>query len=340
MRIFNRAHVPWFLFVVVATVVAAWIYVGNFLPHRLPRNLGLPNALTQSPTGHRNPGGTPVGLVMGSIAFAIFIFAGLFGVRKKLLRWNIGSVQSWMRAHIWLTILTIPLVILHSGFRLGGPMTILLLVLYVIVMVSGIYGLVLQHRIPRLMQERVPVETIFEQIPHVRRKLFAAAEELRDAFDAPGTNKVLAAAAARTSETLGLAGGSDYGGTNPIRDAVTTAVTIEQGAPMPDRESEDALVEFLDRQVLPYLRSTRPARSGLAKAQFSDDAFRFIKLHVSVPYRGLVEEIQTWCDERRMLDLQTKLHHWLHTWLFVHVPISFILIILTGWHAFVTLFYY
>ena len=340
MRILNRAHVPWFLFVVIATVLAAWIYLGNFLPDRLPRGLALPNALVQAPAGHRNAGGTPVGLVMGSIAFAIFIFAGLLGVRKKLLRLKIGSVQSWMRAHIWLTILTIPLVVLHSGFRLGGPMTILLLVLYAVVMASGIYGLVLQHRIPRLMQERVPVETIFEQIPHVRRKLFAAAEQLRDAFDAPGTNKVLAAAAARTSETLGLASGSEYGGTNPIRSAVTTAVTVEQVAPAPDRESEEALVDFLDRQVLPFLRSSRPTHSGLAKAQFSDDAFRFIKLHVSVTYRGLVEEIQTWCDERRMLDLQSKLHHWLHTWLFVHVPISFILIILTAWHAFVTLFYY
>jgi Ca2+/Na+ antiporter len=339
MRIFNRAHIPWFLFVVAATLVAGWIYVGNFLPNRLPAGLGLPSALVQTASSHRSIGGTPVGLVLGSIAFAIFIFAALFGVRKKLLRWQIGSVQSWMRAHIWLTLLTIPLVALHSGFRLGGPMTILLLALYAIVMVSGIYGLILQHRIPRLMQERVPVETIFEQIPHVRKKLCAAAEDLRESFDAPGTNKVLAAAA-RTSDALGLTKGSEYGDENPIARAVSAAVSTEQAAPVADQESEDAITDFLDRQVLPYLRSSRRSEFGLGKAQFSDDAFRFVKLHVALPYRGLVEEIQTWCDERRMLDLQTKLHHWLHVWLFVHVPLSFVLLILTGWHAFVTLFYY
>jgi hypothetical protein len=340
MRIFNRAHIPWFVFVVAATLVASWIYAGNFLPNRLPGGLGLPSALVQTSSAHRNVGGTPVGLVLGSIAFAIFIFAALLGVRKKLLRWQIGSVQSWMRAHIWLTLLTIPLVVLHSGFRLGGPMTILLLALYVIVMVSGIYGLILQHRLPRLMQERVPVETIFEQIPHVRKKLCAAAEDLRESFDAPGTNKVLAAAAARTSDALGLAKGSEYGDENPIASAVSAAVSTEQVAPAPDQESEDAIINFLDRQVLPYLRSGRRSELGLGKEQFSDDAFRFVKLHVALPYRGLVEEIQTWCDERRMLDLQTKLHHWLHAWLFVHVPLSFVLLILTGWHAFVTLFYY
>src|SRR6187401_484990 len=112
MRIFNRDHVPWFLFVAIATLACTWIYVGNFVPDRLPQGLGLPNALTQSSSGHRNAGGTPIGLVMGSIAFAIFLFAGLLGVRKKLLRLKIGSVQSWMRAHIWLTLLTIPLVLL------------------------------------------------------------------------------------------------------------------------------------------------------------------------------------------------------------------------------------
>lgn len=337
MRIFNRGNVPWFLFVMVATIAASWIYLGNFAPARLPQSVALPAFLVQAPSGH-HAGGTPVGLVLGSIAFAIFIFAAVFGLRKKLLRLKIGSVQSWMRAHIWLTLLTIPLVLLHSGLRLGGPMTIFLLVLYVIVMVSGIYGLILQHRIPRIMQDRVPTETIFEQIPHVRRKLCLAAEGLRESFDSPG--KVLAAAVARTSDVLGLTGSPEEARTaNPVASAVVTAVS-EGIAPAPDQESETAMVDFLDRQVLPYLRSKYASKTGLGNARFSDDAFRFVRLNVTVPYRRLVDEIQVWCDERRMIDVQTTLHHWLHTWLFVHVPFSFLLVLLTGWHAFVTLFYY
>ena len=68
--------------------------------------------------------------------------------------------------------------------------------------------------------------------------------------------------------------------------------------------------------------------------------FRFVKLRVTEAYRLRVEEIQAWCDERRMLDLQVKLQHWLHGWLFIHAPVSFLLLMLTTWHAFVTLFYY
>src|SRR3981189_3048026 len=166
MRIFNRAHVPWAIFVLIATLFASWLYVGNFNPEILPASLRPPSALIQSPSEQRRVGGTPLGLIFGTIALSIFIFAALLGVRKKLVLWRVGTVQRWLRAHIWLTLLTIPLVILHSGFRLGGPMTTLLVALYVIVMVSGVYGLALQHQMPRIMRESLLTECVYSQIPY------------------------------------------------------------------------------------------------------------------------------------------------------------------------------
>src|SRR6202045_1819497 len=182
MRIFNRAHVPWFIFVLLATAFAAWLYTGNFAPENLPAGLRLPLPFVQKPSDLRSVGGTPLGLIFGAISLSIFVFAALLGVRKKVVLWRVGNLQRWLRAHIWLTLLTIPLVILHSGFRLGGPMTTLLMALYAIVMVSGIYGLILQHQMPHLMKERLPAETVFEQIPHIRSQLYMAAEKLRDSF--------------------------------------------------------------------------------------------------------------------------------------------------------------
>jgi hypothetical protein len=107
-----------------------------------------------------------------------------------------------------------------------------------------------------------------------------------------------------------------------------------------DPASESVLIEFIERQILPYLQARRGDRMRLNNPRFSDDTFRFVKLRVTEGYRSRVEEIQGWCDERRMLDLQTRLQHWLHGWLFVHVPFSFFLLMLTIWHACVTLFYY
>jgi hypothetical protein len=388
MRIVNRAHLPWFVFVVGVTIFATWIYLGNFAPQKLPAGLRLPSAFTQTPSEHRSVGGTPVGLIFGATAFAIFIFAGLLGARKKVVLWRLGTLQRWMRAHIWLTLLTVPLVLFHSGFRFGGPMTTLLVVLYAVVMISGIYGLVLQHQLPHIMKERLPAETVYEQIPHIRAQLVAAAEKMRDSFKpsppektdagapAPSAAKTVTAESTPMASTSGelstptaraksvvgstitaqtvlptsgtpAAPGSSTlaeamadkpsAATAPSSPAATTSAKPEAAN---DTVSQSVLLEFLDEQVLPYLAARRGDRSRLGTSRYSEELFRFVKLRVSEAHRARVEEIQAWCDERRMLDLQLKLQHWLHGWLFVHVPISFLLILLTGWHAYVTLFYY
>src|SRR5438445_13898830 len=84
MRIVNRAHLPWFIFVVAATFFAIWLYIGNFTPQTLPSALRLPDSLLQKPSEYRRVGGTPLGLIFGTIALSIFVFAALLGVRKKL----------------------------------------------------------------------------------------------------------------------------------------------------------------------------------------------------------------------------------------------------------------
>ena len=384
MRIVNRAHLLWFIFVVLATFFAVWLYLGNFSRQSLPAALRLPSSLLQKPTEYRNAGGTPLGLIFGTIALSIFVFAALLGARKKVVLWRIGTVQRWLRAHIWLTLLTIPLVILHSGFRLGGPMTTLIIILYIVVMVSGIYGLVLQHYLPTVMMERLPAESVYEQIPHIRAQLVAAAAKMRDSFKptpptksdagapAPSAEKVVTAASTPMASTAAnlstpTARAKSVVGSTIIAETIAapekkpeekvppavepksvnppTPIAASPAAPAravaaTDADSEAALLDFLDRQIMPYLSARRGDRMRLGKARFSEDTFRFVKLRVTEGYRDRVEEIQGWCDERRMLDLQAKLHHWLHVWLFVHAPISFLLLMLVFWHAFVTLFNY
>src|SRR5213082_1369032 len=182
MRITNWKHFPWIVFVCLTTVAACLLYVANFHPDRMPPGIHVPSSFIQTTSEHHSVGGTPLGLAFGAISLGIFVFAILLSLRKKIPLWRVGTVQRWLRAHIWLTILTIPLVILHSGFRLGGAMTTFLMLLYGVVMVSGFYGLFLQHVVPRLMKERLPAETVFEQIPHIRSQLAVAAEKMRDAF--------------------------------------------------------------------------------------------------------------------------------------------------------------
>ena len=360
MRINRATHIPWVLFVLLVTAAASLRYVANFHPQRVAPQF---RYFGETPPDHATIGGTPLGLVLGTLSLAIFIFAALLGMRKRLpAPLRIGHVQRWLRAHIWLTLLTIPLILLHSGFHLGGPMTTLLMALYAVVMVSGIYGLMLQHKLPTKMKEQLPAEIVYEQIPNIRAQLCAAAERLRKAYtrETGATPKrALAPAAPTALATASIPDVSEHavfktpsaiekpmGGATIRGTSIAPAAITATGEPEPEEEitvdpaSEATLREFIDRQLLPYLQARRGEKFRLGNARYADDTFRHLKLRVAGPYRERVEEMQGWCDERRLLDVQTRMQHWLHGWLLVHVPLSFVLLLLTGWHAFVTLFKY
>ena len=359
MRINRAPHIPWLIFVLAATAAASAAYVAHFHPQQMPPQF---RWFGEKPPDHATIGGTPLGLIFGAVSLVIFVFAALLGMRKRIPFLRIGHVQRWLRAHIWLTLLTIPLILLHSGFHLGGPMTTLLMALYAIVMVSGIYGLVLQHKLPTMMKERLPAEIVYEQIPNIRAQLCAAAERLRKAYrrdPEQRTNRKSPAAAPTALATAVIPdvsehavlktpsaiekpmGGATIRGT-AIAPAAITATDVTETEPdvVVDLPSEATLAEFIERQLLPYLQARRGEKFRLGQARQADETFRYLKSRVAGAYRPRVEEMQGWCDERRLLDLQTRMQHWLHGWLLIHVPLSFLLLLITAWHAFVTLFNY
>lgn len=303
MRI-DRSHLSWLLFTLAATVLAALLYVANFHPHRLPFHLPLPGFFGAVPPAREARGSTPLGLIFGALAFAIFLFASALGIRKKQRLWPIGRVRFWLKAHIWLTILTIPLVLFHCGFRVGGVHAQWLMALYVVVMVSGFVGLALQQFMPGLMKDRLPREVVFEQIPHLRAQLLAAATELREKL--------------RASEPRAHAG---------------PAVAVAEDP------SVRVLAQFLDDDCLPYLAARRGGRMRLGEASTATGIFRSTRVNVAAEWRPKVDALEQWCSERRWMDVQTKYQHWLHGWLLVHVPASFALLIFTAWHAWAALRY-
>lgn len=160
MRI-DGTHRPWFLGSVAAFLAMTVAYIVYAL---------------RTPGGPR--GGTTIGLAFGVVGYAVMLFEGLLGVRKKVPIWRLGRAQTWMRGHLWLGMLTLPLILFHAGFAARGPLTAALMALLVIVVASGVVGAILQHTLPRAITSRVPMETIYEEIPHVRAQLRDEAEQL------------------------------------------------------------------------------------------------------------------------------------------------------------------
>src|SRR5262249_26886451 len=130
-------------------------------------------------------GESAAGLTFGSIGFAFMIFAALLGARKRVPTWRLGRAQAWMRGHLWLGFLALPLILFHGGFHFGGKLTQVLMWLLIIRVSSGVFGAVLQNYVPRLMTADVPLETIYDEIGHVRAQLREEADREMESLCGP-----------------------------------------------------------------------------------------------------------------------------------------------------------
>lgn len=165
--IIDRSHRPWAIASAAILALAVVIYV--------PYSLG---SLPPS-------GGSPLGLAYGIAGFGAMVVVTLLALRKKVPIWRIGRTQTWMRAHLWLGALSLPLILLHAGFLFGHGLTSVLMWLFAIVYASGFYGAYLQHTMPRRLMREVPMETIYDQIGHVRPQLLDEGDTVAAGASAP-----------------------------------------------------------------------------------------------------------------------------------------------------------
>ena len=255
-------------------------------------------------------GGTAMGLAFGGVGFAFMIFAALLGARKKVPVWRVGRAQTWMRGHLWLGLLSLPLIIFHSGLRYGHGLTAVLMTLLIFVVASGLFGAALQHYMPRVMTREVTMETIYEEIEHVRAQLREEAEEL------------IAQAAAEPARVAAA------GETGSAAGAV--AVREDQAAP---------LRNFFEQELQPFLRQPGARGHALADAAQSRSAFAQLRTLVPPALHTTLEDLESICEEERQLSLQARLHVWLHGWLLLHIPVSLALILLGAAHALMAIRY-
>jgi hypothetical protein len=304
----DRTHRPWFFFSVGALVVA-----------------GIGYAIYSSMSIRGPSGGSPVGLIYGIVGYALMLFAGLIGLRKKFPVWRVGRATTWMRGHLWLGLLSFPLILFHSAFSLGaGALTRTLMVLFIIVVVSGLLGAVLQQYIPRLMTERVQLETIYEQIDSVRTQLLEEAEkivaDLRSALE--GDISFIGEAQRAASASAGTRGG----------------LTVASGLGANDQTS-DIVGEFFETDLRPYLLQTSGRRSPLADKSQASGMFGQLRIQIPRNFWPKLTDLENLCDEKRGLDRQRLMHHVLHSWLLVHIPVSYALLALAAIHAIFALRY-
>ena len=287
-------------------------------------------------------GGSVIGLTFGVIGFAFMIFAALLGARKRVPTWRVGRAQAWMRGHLWLGLLALPMILFHGGFHFGGTLTRLLMWLLIITVFSGVFGAALQHYIPRLMTTDVPLETIYGEIGSVRTLLRVEADRAIESLCGNlGLSK-------QSNEEGQRAGGFTALRTMaavPLRtSAAVSAGASAAVAAAPEiillSEDESApLRRFYQNEMRPFLERPKQRGQRLADAAKANSAFAGLRTLLPAAAHVTLADLEDICDEARQLAHQERLHHWLHGWLLLHIPLSLALILLGAIHAVMALRY-
>jgi len=295
----DKTHRPWLWGCVIGLAIATAIYI----PY---------NHYTLG--GAR--GGTVIGIVYGSVGFGFMIFAGLLSLRKKFPVWRMGRTSTWMRGHLWLGLISYPIILFHSGFSFGkGTLTWWMMLIFTFVILSGILGAVLQEYMPKMMTQQVPFETIYAEIPRVRGQLLDEADM-----------KVAEVTGITVNESAIAAAAGDTGG------VVVTTVQMEE-------DVRNELTRFYDHELRPYLEQAGAGRLPIADRSLSVGMFANVRTRLPEVVHPVVGDLESICEEKRQLDHQMRMHRILHGWLLIHVPLSLALLLMGAVHAVVALRY-
>lgn len=129
----------------------------------------------------RPNGGTWYGYTLGTIGLVLIIWLSLLGVRKRRITPGAWSLKAWTSAHVYLGLSLIVIGTLHTGFQIGWNVHTLAYVLMLVVIATGIVGVIAYATLPaRLSANRRDMTRaeMLEALAAIDRQLAAAAQPL------------------------------------------------------------------------------------------------------------------------------------------------------------------
>ena len=150
-----RSGVLWrriFVLLLIALVASYVWYSGREYPH----------------------GGTTFGIAYGVAGSALILLLAFFGIRKRWYRSTFGTLEQWLQSHIYLGVLSLIVLLLHTGGRFNDLVAVTTLILVAVVVASGIVGAVLYVTVPRLLTEvesNLTLEELSEQLNQLARAM-------------------------------------------------------------------------------------------------------------------------------------------------------------------------
>ena len=240
----------------------------------------------------RHNGGSWLGYTLGTVGALLIFWLSLLGIRKRAMTRGRWSLKAWTSAHVYLGLALIIFATLHTGFQFGWNVHTLAYVLMMLVIFSGIYGILVYGLLPQGLSDSRSEMTgpqMIDAINQLDKQIQISAQPLSDEDSAV---------------VLGSLGEDPFGG----------------GA---WRRLSGNYPKCGNRAALAYMRERRDAASG--KQQLAAD--QVVQL-LEKKSAGL-QRLRGYIQRRALLEV----------WLFVHIPLTFVLIAALIAHI-VSVFFY
>lgn len=129
----------------------------------------------------RPNGGTWYGYTLGTIGFGLILWLSLLGVRKRRINPGAWSLKAWTSAHVYLGLALAVVGTLHTGFQIGWNIHTLAYVLMLLVIITGIYGVIVYATLPSSLsanRKEMTRAQMLDALTAIDRQLESAAQPL------------------------------------------------------------------------------------------------------------------------------------------------------------------
>ena len=240
----------------------------------------------------RHNGGSWLGYTLGTVGALLIFWLSLLGIRKRAMTRGRWSLKAWTSAHVYLGLALIVFGTLHTGFQFGWNVHTLAYVLMMLVIFSGVYGILVYGLLPQGLSDSRSEMTgpqMIDAVNQLDKQIQISAQPLSDEDSAV---------------VLGSLGEDPFGG----------------GA---WRRLSGNYPKCGNRAALAYMRERRDSASG--KQQLAADQV----VQLLEKKAAALQRLRGYIQRRALLEV----------WLFVHIPLTFVLIAALVAHI-VSVFFY
>ena len=248
-------------------------------------------------------GGTWLGYALGTLGALMIVWLAWLGMRKRQYASNLGSVKGWVSAHVYLGLALLVVATLHTGFQFGLNLHTLAYVLMVLVVASGVWGIAVYTRYPRMITDhrsQATREAWLEEVLELNERAIALADRI-----SPDVHRFVL----RSAERLRLGGSWREQLFYKSGDAAGTEL--------------GALTEILRKK----LTASEAERAAVTDSEqvilLTDDKIMMSERDPAIErLKQLLELLTRRNDIAARVNQDVQMHGRLQIWLYVHVPLT------------------